>query len=70
MQANKKANRASDDTQSITNTNDEIIDDNAAIDAENTDNAAKDAENTENAAINADNTSNAATDGKNQMMPQ
>ena len=36
LQANQKANRASNDTQSITNTND----DNAAIDAENTDNAA------------------------------
>ena len=45
-------------TQSITNTNDEIIDDT------NTDNAAIDAESTDNAAINADNTSNAATDGE------
>ena len=65
MQANRRANSASTDTQSITSTNDEIIDDNntdAAIDAENTDNAAIDAENIDNAAINADNTSNAATD--------
>ena len=65
LQANQKAKRASNDTQSITNTNDEKIDnndtDNAAIDAENTDNAAIDAENTGNAVQNADNT---ATDGK------
>ena len=58
MQANRKANSASNDTQSITNTNNEIIDDT------NTDNAAIDAENTDNAAINADNTSNAATESK------
>ena len=68
LQADRRANSASDDTQSITNTNDEITDDtnidNAAIDAENTDNAAIDAENTDNAAINADNTSNAATDSE------
>ena len=75
LQANQRATRASNDTQSITNTNDEIIDnidtdnaaeniDNAAIDAENTDNAAIDAENTDNAATNADNTSNAVTDGE------
>ena len=78
MQVNQRANSASNDTQSLTNTNDEIIDDNnntnavidventdiAAIDAENTDNAVTDAENIDNAAINADNTSNAATDGK------
>ena len=76
MQANRRANSASSDTQNITNTNDEIIygaytnavigvenTDNAAIAAENVDNAAIDAENTDNAAINADNTSNAATDG-------
>ena len=67
MQANQRANSASNDTQSITNTNDEIIDDNtdpAATDAENTDNAAIDAEKTDNATINADNTSNVATDGE------
>ena len=48
LQANRRANSASNDTQSIINTNDEIIDDT----------------NTDNAAINADNISNAATDGK------
>ena len=77
LQASKRANSASNDTQSITSANDEIIDDNntdaiidvenidnSAIDAENTDNAAIDALNIDNAAINADNTSNAATDGK------
>ena len=59
-------NSASNDTQSITNTDDVVISDdntdNAAIDAENTDNAAIDAENTDNAAIDADNTDNAAID--------
>ena len=77
LQANQRANSASNDTQSITNTKDEIIDDtntdaiigaentdNAAIDVDNTDNAAIDAENTDNAAIDADNTDSAATDGK------
>ena len=77
LQANGRANRASNDTQSITNTNDEMIGDfntdaiigvdntdNAAIAAENVNNAATDAENTDNAAINADNTSNAATDSE------
>ena len=77
MQADQRANRASNDTQSSTNTNDEMIDgsntdaitgvdntNNAAIAAENADNAATDAENADNAAINADNTSNAVTDGK------
>ena len=67
MQANQRANSASNDTQSIINTNDEVIDDNntdAVIDAENTDNAAIDAENTDNAAIDAENTDNAAADGK------
>ena len=59
------ANSASNDTQSITNTN------NAAIDAQNTDNAAIDAQNINNAAINTVNTSNAATDGKKiWIMPQ
>ena len=55
------------DTQSITSTNDEIIDDNntdAVIDVENINNAAIDAENTDNAAINADNTRNAITDSE------
>ena len=77
LQADQMANRASNDTQSSTNTNDEMIDgsntdaiigvdnaNNAAIAAENVDNAATDAEYTDNAAINADNTSNTATDGK------
>ena len=67
LQANRRANSASNDTQSITSTNDEIIEDNntdAVIDVENTDNAAIDAENIDNAAINADNTSNAATDNE------
>ena len=57
LQTNRRTKSASNDIQSITSTNDEIIDDNnkdAVIDAENTDNAATD----------ADNTCNAATDGK------
>ena len=77
LKADHRANRASNDSQISTNTNDELIDgsntdtiigvdnaDNTAINAENVDNAATDAENTDNDAINADNTSNAATDGK------
>ena len=77
LQADQRANRASNDTQSSTNTNNEMIDVSntdaiigvnntniAAIAAENVDNAATDAQNTDNAAINANNTSNAATDGK------
>ena len=77
LQADRRANRASNDTQSCTNTNDEMIDgsntdvvigvdntNNAAIAAENVDNAATDVENTHNATINADNISNTATDGK------
>ena len=83
LQANLRANMISNDTQSITNTNDEIIDDantdavigakntdNAAIDAENTYNVAIDAENTYNVAIDAKNTDNAATDRKKQMTLQ
>ena len=68
LQVNRRANSASNDTQSITNTNDEIINDNntdAIIDVENTDNAAIDAENTDNAAIDAENTDNAAIDAEN-----
>ena len=69
LQANRRANSASNDTQSIISTNDEIIDDNdtdnAAIDAENTDNTAIDAENTDNSAIDAENTDNAAIDAEN-----
>ena len=77
FQTNQRANSASNDTQIITNVNDEIIDgtntdavigvdntNNVAIDADNVDNSATDAENTDNTAINADNTSNAATDGE------
>ena len=67
LQVYQRANRASNDTQSITNTNDEIIDGtntDAIIGVDNTNNATTDAENTDNAAINADNTSNAVTDGK------
>ena len=58
LQATRRANSASTDTQSIISTNDEIIDDN------DTDNASTDVEDIDNAAINADNTSNAATDGE------
>ena len=73
----KADHRASNDSQSSTNTNDELIDGsntdtvigvgntgNTAINAENVDNHAINAENADNAAINADNTSNAATDGE------
>ena len=76
LQASLRANSASDDTQSITNTDDEVIGAvntdviigtqntyNAAIYADNTDNAAIDADNTDIAAIDADNTDNAGTDG-------
>ena len=71
LKADCGANRASNDSQSSTNTNDELIDgssidtiiglentDNTAIAAENTDNIAIAAENTDNAAINVDNMSN------------
>ena len=47
LQANRRADSASNDIQSVTSTNDEIIDNNntdAIIDVENTDNAAIDAE--------------------------
>ena len=72
LQADQRVNSALNDTQSITNTNDEIIDDNnieAVIDVENINNAAIDAENTDNAVITADNTSNVQQMAKNQMMP-
>ena len=78
LQASLMTNSASNDTQSITNTDDEVIGDtntdvvisientaNAAIDADNTDNAAIDADNTDNAATDADNTDNAAIDADN-----
>ena len=67
LQSSLRANSASNDTQSITNTNDEVIDDantDALIGTENTDNAAIEAENTDNAAIDTDNTGNAAADSK------
>ena len=67
LEASIRANSASNDPQSITNTDDVVIgDDNTdvAIGAENTDNAAIDADNTDNAAIDADNTNNAVTDGE------
>ena len=73
LQSDQRANRDSNDTQSSTNTNDELIDgfntdtvigventNNTAIAAENVDNAATDAENTDNDASKADNTENAA----------
>ena len=78
LQADQRANRASNDTQSIINTNNEMIDgsntdavvgvdntDNAAIAAKNMDNAATDAENTDNDAINAENTDNATINADN-----
>ena len=78
LQADQRANRASNDTQSSTNTNDKMIDgsstdavigvdntNNAAIAAENADNAATDAENTDNDATNAENTNNAAINADN-----
>ena len=67
LQASLRANNASNDKQSITNTNDEVTGDantDAIIGAENTDNAAIDTENTDNATIDADNTDNAAADSK------
>ena len=61
-----RANRASNDTQSITNTDATIGNANTdvTIDADNTDNAVIDADNIDNAAIDADNTDNATTDGE------
>ena len=73
-QASIRANRASNDTQSITNTDDAIIGDdntdvvistentdNAAIDADNTNIAATDGEKTDDATMSDNNTDNAAT---------
>ena len=67
LKADHRANRASNDSQSSTNTNDELRDgsntdtiigvgniDNTTISAENEDNAATDAEVTDNDAINAE----------------
>ena len=78
LRADCRANRASNDTQSSTNTNDELIDgsntdttigventNNTAIAAENMDNAATDTENTDNAATNAENIDNAAINADN-----
>ena len=68
MQASLRANSASDDTQSITNTNDEVIGDantDAVIGAENTDNAAIDTENTDNAATDSEKTDDAAMSDNN-----
>ena len=74
LQASVRENRVSNDTQSITNTDDAVIgndntdaiigNDNTdvIIGTGNTDNAAIDANNTDNAAIDADNTGNATTD--------
>ena len=77
IKADCKADRASNDTLSSVNMNNELINgsninivigventDNTAIAAENTDNDATNEENIDNAAINADNTSNTATDGE------
>ena len=67
LKTDHRANRASSDSQSSTNMNDELIDGSntdTVIGVENTDNTAIAPENTDNAAINADNISNAATDGK------
>ena len=73
LKADCRANRASNDSQSSTNVNDELIDgsntdtiigvgntNNTAVSAQNADNAATDAENIDNDAINAENTDNAA----------
>ena len=78
LKADHRANRVSNDSQSSTNMNDELIDgsntdtiigvantNNTAIAAENMDNAATDAENTNNDATNAENTDNAAINTDN-----
>ena len=78
LKADHRANRASNDTQSSINTNDELIDgsntdtiidventNNTAIVAENMNNAAIDAENTDNDATNVENTDNAAINADN-----
>ena len=75
--ADCKADRASNDTQSNVNTNDELINgsnagtiigvdniDNTTIAAKNADNAATNAENVDIASINADNIINAAIDSE------
>ena len=83
LKADRRANRASNDTQSSANMNDELIDgsntdtvigventDNTAITAENVDNAATDAENTDNDATNAESTDNAAINADNKVTLQ
>ena len=77
LKADCKADRASNDTQSSVNMNDELINgvnadiiigvdntDYTAIAAENADNAATNAENIDIASTNADNITNAAIDSK------
>ena len=77
LKADHKANRASNDTQSIANTNDELINganadtiihvdniDNIEIVAENVTNAATNAEDIDTASINADNIVNAEIDNE------
>ena len=79
LKADCKANRASNDTQSSANTNDELINgtnadtiihvdniDNIEIVAENVTNAAANAENIDTASINADNIVNVEIDNENQ----
>ena len=63
LQASIRANRTSNDTQSITNTDDAIIGN------DNTD-VVVGTRNTDNAAIDADNTDNAQQMEKKQMMLQ
>ena len=78
LKADQRANRASNDTQSSGDMNDELTDgsntdiiigventDNTTVAAENVDNAATDAENTENDATNAENIDNAAINADN-----
>ena len=78
LKADQRANRASNDTQSSANMNDELIDgsntdtvigventNNTAIAAENLDNAHTNAENTDNDAKNTENTDNDATNAHN-----
>ena len=67
LKADHRAERASNDSQSSTNTNDELIDGsntNTVIEVANTDNTAINAEIVDNIAPDADNISNDAKDGK------
>ena len=73
MQANQRANSASNDTQSITNANDEIKGDantDGIIGTENTNNAAIDADNIDNAATDGEKTDDATMSDNNQTMLQ